>query len=574
MVTQRVLHTVSNRFSSLRITIRISNITRLGHAVVTDATVGNNEKGVTGNLVLGGYDSNRGNVERGASIHMPNDKNNTLVVGVQSIIYTPDPNVEANSFSFTDETKGFLATIDSTLPYLWLPDKICDHFVERFGLVYDDDKEIYTVNSTAHNNNKRLNATVSFRIGTGPTTSDPFTAIDLPYDAFYSTIDSPLVDEATQYFPIKKSPNGMYVLGRTFLQESYIIVDYERANFTVAPVSHSDNTDHKLVPIYNMTYSPPGSTPTPIPTGGNGGGLSPGAVAGIVVGVVIAFLLAGLGVFFWWKKRRQAKQKPYATKAEEIDTMVAGTEVKHRRISELDSEPPNSPKSSIAGLYGRDHKDGTPFPPINEMESPPAELYSPPPLSSSHSEDTSNVDYFVAGGKVRRRGATRESSGNNTPGTPGIPGHGPLAELPGDDGRYQVGGIHFDPIPSPKDSPAHSRGASDSSLHSKIDDVLARPEGSRERRPEGSRERRPEARAGAIAEVKEESGQKEKKRENEMEPNPPLERRASHTRGLSDTTVQSDTTVVSQPTPEELEQWAMGGEEGTARRPLSGENGT
>jgi hypothetical protein len=48
---------------------------------------------------------------------------------------------------------------------------------------------------------------------------------------------------------------------------------------------------------------------------------------------------------------------------------------------------------------------------------------------------------------------------------------------------------------------------------------------------------------------------------------PGMERRPSHARGASDTTIQSDTTAVSQPTPEEIENWAMG--VGEPRRPLS-----
>jgi hypothetical protein len=526
-------------------------------------------KGVTGNLVLGGYDSSRVKLAQGASIDMPNEKNNTLVVGVQSILYRPDPNVEPNTFSFTNETGGFLATIDSTLPYLWLPDEICDHFAERFGLEYDDENEIYTVNSTAHRDNTRENATISFRIGKGPETSDPFTSIVLPYNAFYYTIDEPAVENSTQYFPIKKSPNGVYVLGRTFLQEAYIIVDYERANFTVAPAVYTENTNSgSLVPIYNTTYSPPAISPTPIPTGGGGGGLSPGAVAGIVVGVVVVFLLAGLAFFFRWKKHRKAKQEPYSAKVEDIDTMVAGGEVKHRRVSELDSEPPSSPKQSINGVYGRDGKDLMPFPAISEMESPPAELYSPPPLSSTHSDGNSSADYFLAGGKVRRRGATRESSGNNTPGLHGVPA--PLAELPGDDGQFQVGGVHFEPIPSPKLLPAQAKGPSDTSLHSKIDEVIKRsdksPSGrqSTSRTRSRSRDKPAETSATGHAEPQPEPQPEEPQTEAEE----PLERRPSHTRGLSDTTVQSDTTAVSLPTPEELEQWAMGGEEGP-RRPLS-----
>lgn len=479
---------------------------------------------------------------------MPNEKNNTLVVGVQDILYRPDPDVEANTFSFTNTSKGFYATIDSTLPYLYLPDDVCDHFADRFGLEFDDKQKIYTINTTAHRNNERNNATVSFKIGSRAETTNDFASIILPYAAFYLTLDKPAVENVTQYFPIRKSPNGIYVLGRSFLQEAYLIVDYERANFTVAPVTDPGTTQNSntLVPIYNSTYTPPGQSPTPIPSGGGGGGgLSPGAVAGIVVGVVVVFLLAGLAFFFRWKKRRQAKDNPYPTKPEDLDTTIAGGEVKH--FSELDSEPPHSPKPSFTGMY-RDQKDIVHFPPISEMDSPPVELPSPQP-NSGHSDG--NGDYF----KPRRRGATRESSGGNTPNASDLPT--PVAELPGDDGKFQVGGVHFEPMASPKLAPAaHARGPSDTSLHSKIDEVISRPDVSPERNQE------------STADTPEDAEQHSGKTEDGTEPEISPERRPSHTRGLSDSTVQSDNTAVSQPTPEELEQWAMGGEDGP-RRPLS-----
>ncbi|KAF2868702.1 hypothetical protein BDV95DRAFT_120070 [Massariosphaeria phaeospora] len=59
----------------------------------------------------------------------------------------------------------------------------------------------------------------------------------------------------------------------------------------------------------------------------------------------------------------------------DIDVAIAGDEIRHRRVSELDTEPPEPPR-----LCADIESMGViPFPPINEVESPPAELYSPPP---------------------------------------------------------------------------------------------------------------------------------------------------------------------------------------------------
>jgi hypothetical protein len=504
-----------------------------------NCNVGNSNKGIPGNVVLGGYDGSRVRMDKGLNLTMPNDKNNTLVVGVSSIIYKPDPNIEANEFSFTGG--GFQATIDSTLPYLVLPDSICDQFVERYNLEWDNRTELYTVSDQASRNNLRMNATVTFKVTKDEKDSNNFANIELPYSAFDVQASFPLINGSgsTQYFPIKKSTNGRFVLGRAFLQEAYLVVDYERLSFTVAPAVYSDPMpQEKLVPIYNTSYSPPSTTPTLIPQKGDDG-LSPGSIAGIVVGIVVAFLLAALGYFLWWRRRRAAQAAPpYEEKPPEMtNTEVAGSEVKSHRISELDSEPPNSPKPSLVGYYDREGKNISPYPPISEMESPPAELYSPPAVASTPRSEGGGSDYFIAGTKIRKQG--KDSSGRNTPGTPNA------VELPGDDGKYQVGGMHFDPMESPKLSPAHSRGTSDTSLKTNIDEVVARNEASPERKQN-------------LANVKEEN-----------EDGAALERRpSSHQRGLSDTTVQSDDTAVSAMTPDEMERWALGNDN-SPTRPLS-----
>lgn len=474
---------------------------------------------------------------------MPSAQNNTLLVGVQSILYEPDPNVEANRFSFTKG--GFSAVIDSTIPYLILPDDICDYFQDRFRLRFDEDRNLYTVNTSSHDWNEQQNATVSFKIGAGPKDSNQFASIVLPYAAFDKQISFPLVNQSTRYFPIKKSTNGIYVLGRTFLQEAYIVVDYERFNFTIAPAYFSDPMpDANLVPILNKTLGGIDRTEP------SDSGLPAGAIAGIVVGIVLAFVVAGVAAFFWWKKRRNTKKAlQQYEKSSEIDTVAAGNEV--RRASELTgTDTLYSPKTPTNGYYTNDHKS---IPPISEMspESPPAELYSPPPESAN--EGDSN-DYFGAS-KPRRRGATRDrdSSGQNTPGTP-------IAELAGDDGRYQVGGQHFDVV-SPLQSPMHSRGPSDTSLSTNIDEVLAgNQEALRSVDPE-----EPAAHSGDSTDVDELT---QAKPEDEDENHSTSGRRPSHARGLSDTTVQSDSTAVSQPTPEELERWARSVDE-EPRRPLS-----
>ena len=55
----------------------------------------------------------------------------------------------------------------------------------------------------------------------------------------------------THYFPLRRA-NGesQYILGRTFLEEAYVIADYERMNFTVLQaVLSSENKSQSVVII-------------------------------------------------------------------------------------------------------------------------------------------------------------------------------------------------------------------------------------------------------------------------------------------------------------------------------------
>jgi hypothetical protein len=274
-----------------------------------------------------------------------------------------------------------------------------------------------------------------------------------------------------------------------------------------------------------------------------------GTIAGVVVGVVVGLGILAFAAFLYWRRRRKQQRKlNEKLNPQDIDTTQAGRQVQHRRVSELDSEPPNSPKPSTLGYYGNDGKDIIPFPPISEMESPPAELYSPPPdsiagLSSGtpQSEQTAGTDYFINGAKIRRRGATRDSSTcRDTP---------QLAELPGDERHREI-------LPNAIQSVTHHRGPSDASLPSNIDAVITGTQ------PEAEQ---PKTVAGKIEDTAVHTRDAENGEEETKDSHPPLERKSSHARGLSDTTVQSDSTAISQPTPEELDRWARDG----SRRPVS-----
>ena len=253
------------------------------------------------------------------------------------------------------------------------------------------------------------------------------------------------------------------------------------------------------------------------------------------------FIIAALGIFLLWRKRRASKKRiEHTPNPSEIDTTSAGNEVKYRRVSELTgSHAPYSPRGSMPGYYNPSHKS---VQPINELspDSTPAELYSPPP----HGGDA--VDYFATGA-ARRHGTAKDAdpSGNETV-------QPPIAELSGEDAIRRIPSKKEDALNAAQRRP-HEQSTSDTN----IDQVLAN-KGASGAGTTSTEKTTSEVKSGAsvtveeIARAKLEAQPEGGKQTNESA----MERRPSHTRGLSDVTIQSDSTAVSQPTPEELESWA------------------
>ncbi|KAH0275608.1 acid protease, partial [Aureobasidium melanogenum] len=204
--------------------------------------------------------------------------------------------------------------IDSTVAYLYLPEVICRAFEQNFGLVWNDYYQYYLVNETLHKQLLADDTEVTFTLGQS-TSGGQTINITLPYPAFDLELAFPYVANSTRYFPLKRAANDtQYTLGRTFLQEAYVVADYERRNFTVAPCVWQQNAASEIRTIFSpdSEFSLDGN--------GKSSGISGGAIAGIVIGVVavIAILAAAL-----WYMRRKKQQKKYAAVELEAKSFAA-----------------------------------------------------------------------------------------------------------------------------------------------------------------------------------------------------------------------------------------------------------
>lgn len=264
------------------------------------------QKRVAGSLTLGGYDASRF-LPSDVAFPFAGDPERDLVVGLQ-IITVRGLNTSALPLPSTNLLpEPILAFIDTGVPQIWLPSAACDAFSEMFGLQYDPTTDLYLVSDTTHKALLSQNITLEFQIA-ADAVSRAVVTIDFPYAAFDLTLteDYPGINTTTQYFPIRRAANDtQYTLGRTFLQQAYIIADYERSNFSVHPCIFSENTQQDLRSIL-----PPSnvSIPTNETHHLNGTGSSntssessrsflPGVIVAIAVGSLIAALLLSWGMF-------------------------------------------------------------------------------------------------------------------------------------------------------------------------------------------------------------------------------------------------------------------------------------
>jgi hypothetical protein len=111
------------------------------------------------------------------------------------------------------------ATLDSTLPFLELPEAACHNWQHTFGLQHDSETGFFVPNSTTLRILRELNTSVVLTLN-GDNDPNPFDII-LPFEAFDHEIQTTFDSRTTPYFPIKAAEqNRGNVLGRVLFQET------------------------------------------------------------------------------------------------------------------------------------------------------------------------------------------------------------------------------------------------------------------------------------------------------------------------------------------------------------------
>ena len=278
-------------------------------------TAGNRYRGdnVFGSLTLGGYDRSRF-VANDVTFAFYPDISRDLSVNLNSV------QTSKGSPSDLLPDGSISIFIDSTVPELWLPESACQAFESAFGLTYNADIGRYLVPSKARQRLLSENAAVTFTIG--PDASSGKTVdITLPYQAFDLEISFPILpanfNGSTHYFPLQRALNDtQYTLGRVFLQEAYLIADYEHQNFSISQCDWSQkavsNSDIVSIISPHLAAYATAKSDSNAPKG-----LSTAAAAGIAVGLAAVGAIVAVLVYLFWRRRKAQKTRAAELQAKE-----------------------------------------------------------------------------------------------------------------------------------------------------------------------------------------------------------------------------------------------------------------
>ena len=174
-------------------------------------------KQVFGSLTLGGFDSSRFIPNPLTIGFTGDDPTKALQASVQKI-YAIEPNGTTSDLLANPIT----AQVDSTIAMIWLPTTVCQAFEKAFGLIWDNNTQLYLVNDDLHSALLERNASVQFTVS-NQTRGGQTTDVILPYKSFDLLAKPPYngINQTSRYFPLKRSTNDSQItLGRTFLQEA------------------------------------------------------------------------------------------------------------------------------------------------------------------------------------------------------------------------------------------------------------------------------------------------------------------------------------------------------------------
>ncbi|KAJ6031767.1 hypothetical protein N7540_002499 [Penicillium herquei] len=193
--------------------------------------IGSASLGIPGSLLLGGYDRNRviGDVsaQSFSSGSFPielYDMSLEVAEGGSPWSYSNKTGLLAQGNSSLNS--GLQVIVDPVHPYIYLPQSSCDAIAAELPVTYEADYGLYFWNTTDSQYDKIVTspAYLAFKFSKNNLNNEDIT-INVPFALLNLTLEAPLVETPTQYFPCMAT-NSTPVLGRAFLQAAFVGVNW------------------------------------------------------------------------------------------------------------------------------------------------------------------------------------------------------------------------------------------------------------------------------------------------------------------------------------------------------------
>ncbi|KAJ5683810.1 uncharacterized protein N7477_000155 [Penicillium maclennaniae] len=330
--------------------------------------IGSASLGISGSLLLGGYDQNR----------VIGEVSSQSFSSGSFPIEMYDMSLLAQGNSSLDS--GVTIVVDPVNPYIYLPQSSCDAIAAELPVTYQPDYGLYFWNTSDSQYNKITTspAYLAFKFSKNNLNNEEIT-IKVPFALLNLTLEAPLVKTPTQYFPCMAT-NSTPVLGRAFLQAAFVGVNWlggkwflaqapgPDGSFIVNPVTISDDESAILgssnswedtwKTSWNVletkmtntdTKTSPKSSSSTIDSTNDKSGLSTTAKIGIIVGTAVGgVMMITLFCGFCIRYRRQqektidqdqdhaARKSFYKWSSAHQSSLVEAPDDKWNQLNELD----------------------------------------------------------------------------------------------------------------------------------------------------------------------------------------------------------------------------------------------
>jgi len=298
-----------------------------------------------GSMVLGGYEQNRALGSVGVfSLFSSEVFLVDVILGTQkgaspfknlsevtSVYRGPGPDDYGQAASLEVKRRGgkagsALAVLNPASPYIYLPPGTCETAATYLPVVWDDRLGLYLWITSDPQFARIVSSPGYMGFVLSDSTATNLT-IKVPFPLLNLTLEAPLVDKPTQYFPCKpfSSPWGRWQLGRAFLQGAFMAVNFDN-NLTFVSQAPGPNMDQSVrqvirptdrsirtnnISTFEETWS---GYWTPLPDDNAvlppSSGLPAWSMAAIVTGAIAGSLCIGLAASVlsrqrarWWKPR-------------------------------------------------------------------------------------------------------------------------------------------------------------------------------------------------------------------------------------------------------------------------------